>query len=355
MNRQGVVYDVGRVLNGINWHPDYDPKIVHRELEIIKNDLHCNAVKIHGRDVNRLIATARDALQQGLEVLIAPELWDKSPTATISYTVAAATAAEPLHRDWPGKVTLSVGTELSIFMKGILPGRSYSRRVRGLSPVDFRSGRYTAPLNRYLAEVLNGVRPVFNGSLTYSSLAVENVDWEPFDFVGIDHYWDDFLKDRYRDRLDMLRSTGKPVLVTEFGFRTYEDARLACVTGQEQVNYTTVFLHQLPVIGKAIRPRLKRVFKRDEDAQASRLISQLELLDKAGVDGAFVFNFAFQLNTYSDEPKYDLDRSSYSLVKSYAHGGRGVTYPDMTWEPKESFRAVADYYAKHGPQGQVSR
>lgn len=26
-------------------------------------------------------------------------------------------------------------------------------------------------------------------------------------------------------------------------------------------------------------------------------------------------------------------------------GKRGRTYPDMTWEPKESFRAVADYFA----------
>jgi hypothetical protein len=25
--------------------------------------------------------------------------------------------------------------------------------------------------------------------------------------------------------------------------------------------------------------------------------------------------------------------------------GRGVTYPDLPWEPKEAFRAVADYYA----------
>jgi hypothetical protein len=27
---------------GENWRPTFDPKIVHRELEIIKIDLHCN-------------------------------------------------------------------------------------------------------------------------------------------------------------------------------------------------------------------------------------------------------------------------------------------------------------------------
>ena len=28
-------------------------------------------------------------------------------------------------------------------------------------------------------------------------------------------------------------------------------------------------------------------------------------------------------------------------------GKHGDTYPDMTWEPKESFRAVARFYADH--------
>jgi len=45
--------------------------------------------------------------------------------------------------------------------------------------------------------------------------------------------------------------------------------------------------------------------------------------------------------------KFDPDIASYSLVKSYADDKRGTSYPDMTWEPKESFRAVADYYAMY--------
>jgi hypothetical protein len=35
--------------------------------------------------------------------------------------------------------------------------------------------------------------------------------------------------------------------------------------------------------------------------------------------------------------------SALSLVKTYAHG-HGTTYPDMSWEPKAAFHAVADYY-----------
>jgi hypothetical protein len=33
-----------------------------------------------------------------------------------------------------------------------------------------------------------------------------------------------------------------------------------------------------------------------------------------------------------------------SLVKTYARG-HGSTYPDMAWEPKQAFGAVASFYA----------
>ena len=67
MNRRGVSYDVGRVM-GMNGRPVFDPAVVHRELAIIRNDLHCNAVRICGRDLHRLMAVAEDALKQDLEV-----------------------------------------------------------------------------------------------------------------------------------------------------------------------------------------------------------------------------------------------------------------------------------------------
>ena len=48
---------------------------------------------------------------------------------------------------------------------------------------------------------------------------------------------------------------------------------------------------------------------------------------------------------HGDDPEHDLDANSYSLVKPYPGGRHGTTYPDMAWEPKESFTAIADYYA----------
>ena len=53
---------------GVNWRPVFDPLVVHRELEIIRNDLHCNAVRICGRDIDRLSRATEDAFTDGLEV-----------------------------------------------------------------------------------------------------------------------------------------------------------------------------------------------------------------------------------------------------------------------------------------------
>ncbi|HUK80785.1 MAG TPA: hypothetical protein VLU91_09020 [Nitrososphaerales archaeon] len=52
-----------------------------------------------------------------------------------------------------------------------------------------------------------------------------------------------------------------------------------------------------------------------------------------------------QITQYSDLPEYDLDMTSSSLVEYFEGGGRGKTYPDVDCEPKESFRAVAAFFA----------
>ncbi len=115
MKRKGVSYDVGRVMAG-NWRPVFNPEIVHRELEIIKNDLHCNAVRICGLDIERLIAAAEDALKLGLEVWLSPEMWDKSQDKTLAYIAKAVTAAEKLREQWPDRFVFLVGSVLTLFM-----------------------------------------------------------------------------------------------------------------------------------------------------------------------------------------------------------------------------------------------
>ncbi len=107
-------------------------------------------------------------------------------------------------------------------------------------------------------------------------------------------------------------------------------------------------------------PRLDRKYVRDEALQARQLTETLAIFDDAKVDGAFVHTFIQPLNEYNADPRFDFDMASYSLVKSYGTriGGlaaqfpgiplgpdpSGTAYPGLSWQPKESFHAVATYY-----------
>lgn len=334
MKRKGISYDVGRVMMGDNWRPMFDMKTVHRELEIIKNDLHCNAVRICGLDIDRLVTTAEDALKQGLEVWLSPEMWDMSQSETHEYIVKAAVAAEKLRKSWPQRLVFSVGSELTLFMQGIVEGGdNLLERINNPSFWEnIKAGEHNKPLHAFLGRANEAVRQIFHGPVTYASVPLETVDWSLFDFVCTDMYRDARIKDTYSDILKQRYFIyNKPVIIGEFGCCTYQGAEDAGGRGWDIVDYA-----KMPL-------QLNGNYIRDEGLQARELTDQLAVLDSIGVEGAFVFCFVAPTLTYNEDPKYDLDMPSYSLVKSYTDK-HGVTYPDMQWEPKEAFKAVAEHY-----------
>jgi hypothetical protein len=333
MKRKGVNYDVGRVMMGENWRPTFDPKIVHRELEIIKNDLHCNAVRICGLAIDRLMTAAEDALKQGLEVWLSPEMWDKSQEETLDYLEKAATAFEKLREHWTQHLVLSVGSELTLFMQGIVEGNNLFERMG--NPTfweNIKAGIHNRPLNAFLAGATEAIRQVFHGKVTYMSVPLESVDWSLFDFVGVDMYRETRIKDSFGEIIKRYFVNNKPVIIGEFGCCTYQGAEDAGGRGWAIIDPNNLL-------------QLNGDYVRDEGLQARELTDVLSILDGIGVDGAFVFTFVSPTLYYNENPKYDLDMASYSLVKSYADK-HGTTYTDMSWEPKKSFKAVADYFAK---------
>jgi len=344
MKTLGVSYDVGRFL-GRNWRPIFDPVVVRRELEIIRDDLHCTAVRLCARDIARLEAAGEIALELGLEVWYSPELWNKSPRRTLAYLELAAQSAERLHARGEGRVVFCLGSELTLFMRGIIPGSSLLGRVRKFRKHPDRY-RDATKLNDFLESAVARVRHHFHGPLTYAALVWEDVDWTPFDIVGVDHYRDARIKDRYVELLQPKFESGKPVVVTEFGMRSYVGAESSGTLGFGVVNIPTMILHKLPLIGRVVRVRLKGHQVRDETLQAREIDETLLILDDAGVEGAFVCSFTDYLAPADDDPRYDLDMSALSLVK-YTPGRQGRTYPDLEWEPKESFRAVSQFYSGH--------
>ena len=69
MRLKGINYDVGTYTTpDSSSRETFDPAIVRSEIGIIRNDLHCTAIRISGQDVERLRFAADCALQEGLEL-----------------------------------------------------------------------------------------------------------------------------------------------------------------------------------------------------------------------------------------------------------------------------------------------
>jgi hypothetical protein len=331
---RGINYDTGTRYGQIMTRPEFDRAAARRDLRIIRDDLHCNAVRISGEDTGRLTAAARDALQLGLEAWLSPLLHDKDEHDTLEATVACAAAAEELRQRHP-RLVFVLGCELTVFMPGLLAAGTGNVLDRLASPgfrEQLRAGRHNKPLNAFLARANDAVRTVFHGQVTYASAPVEAVDWALFDYVCLDYY---------PSQADPLAQQpyfahGKPVVITETGCCTYQGAE-----DKGGMGWSIIDQSSMPV------QNLDGNYTRDESLQARTLTASLARLDSAGVKGCFVYTFIIPALTHSEDPRKDLDMASYGLVKSLA-SGRGTTFPGMSWEPKESFTAVAGYFAQHG-------
>lgn len=73
MRRHGINYDTGFTPIGEEIsRQDFDPGVVRREMRIIADELHCDAVRVSGGDPDRLSTAAEAAAAAGLEVWFAP-------------------------------------------------------------------------------------------------------------------------------------------------------------------------------------------------------------------------------------------------------------------------------------------
>ena len=337
MNYKGINYDVGiPTTHGTLSRETFDPQIVRREIEIIRNDLHCNAIRISGQDLDRLIVAGNLAIEQGLDVWFSPSLADATETETLKYFAECATAAEQLRQQAPTTVFIT-GVELSAFMQGLLEGDTPMKRLGTLiNPLSLIKstifkGSFHKKLNRFLSKATTLVRERFHGRLTYASGFWEEIDWSPFDFVGVDYYRDAMNRKVYEKNLRTYFKHGKPVVITEFGCCTYQGA-----DDKGGYGWAVVDWNKTP-------PQLKRQLHRDETGQANYLSELLQIFEQENVAGAFAFTFVSPSYPHHENSIYDLDLASYSIVKAYENR-TGNTYNDLPWEPKESFFKLAKYY-----------
>jgi hypothetical protein len=342
---KGITYDTGFVLRGANSRKRFDAELVERELRILRDDLHCTAVRVIGGDPERIELAATFAVDLGLEVWFSPYPLEVSAEELLSLFADCADRAERLRRRG-GEVVFVTGAELSLMNPGFLPGDTLGDRLGLLSePHRVREmiGEVSARVNDFLGKAVALVRERFAGKITYASVPIDRVDWTPFDFVSMDIYrsaeFADQFADQFAQGMRTLIAQGKPVAITEFGSACYQGAGDRGAHGLEIVEYDK---------DSGAPVRLNGEYIRDEAGQAAYLRELLDIFDAGHVDSAFVFIFALYDHPHrpDGDARDDLDLASYGIVKVF-EDRHGDTYPDMPWEPKAAFTALAEYYRGH--------
>lgn len=337
MRARGISYDTGFVRNGVTSRASFDPVTVERELRVIRDELHCNAVRVMGGDPDRVELAAAYAADLGLEVWFSPYPLELAAGEMLSLFADCAERAERL-RLRGAEVVFVCGAELSLMNEGFLPGESLGERVAALRRPDFlreHLGELSTRVNEFLGRAAALVRERIGGRVTYAAVPLERVDWAPFDIVSLDLYRSAATAGRFADGVRDLVAQGKPVAITEFGSAGYRGAGDRGAEGLETVEY-----------GEDARPvRLKGEYARDEAGQAAYLRELLEVFGAGGVDSAFVFTFAQYDHVHrpDGDPRDDLDLAGYGIVKVY-EDRLDAAGPGLPWEPKAAFTAVADHY-----------
>ena len=158
-----------------------------RELTIIRDDLHCTAVRLIGGDLDRMEHAARDSgrARAGGLVLAVPlgphPGRDPVPARRLRRRARNVSGggrrgrvrhrgrAEPVQPRLPAR-----GRHRGA------PGRAAGSREQLIAGLSDR--RSTRSWRRAVA----AVRARFGGAVTYAAIPLERVDWEPFDIISVD-------------------------------------------------------------------------------------------------------------------------------------------------------------------------
>jgi hypothetical protein len=340
MRGKGINYDTGFTPFGDSSRKSFDPEVVRRELQVVAEDLHCNAVRISGGDPDRLTIAAEHAARAGLEVWYSPFPVDMTAEELLPFFADCAERAERV-RCTGAEVVLVTGCEMSLFAKGFVPGDDLGGRFANIGSPTPEMGEawkeLPARMNAFMAEAAATARKHFGGRVTYASGPWEDLDWTPFDIVSVDAYRDESNASGFEEDLRKRLTEGKPLVATEFGCCTYEGAG-----AKGGLGWTIV---ERDDDGQGF---INGDYVRDEGEQVTYLHDLLPVFERVGFDAAFWFTFAGYDLPHRSDPRRDLDMASYGVVK-ILDGGYGTGYAGLGWEPKEVFHALARAYAPEYP------
>lgn len=337
MRIKGITYDTGFIHLGVSTKEKFEPGIVRQEMQVIKNELYCNAVRITGGDAGRLEMAARLAAEAGLEVWYSPFTCGLTIGELRGFLLDCAERAEQLRKEGASVVFLA-GSEISLFNNGFFTAATVDERlglfkdaVKLRNEVPAVQSRVTTFFN----ELMPLMRNVFRGKISYASIPLEfmAIDWDLFDFIATDAgYRSADIAAAFLPGLRRLTQMGKPLAITEFGCVTLRGGAGIGAHGGSLIEWSNA------------RPRkLYGSHVRDEDEQAAHIKELFGIFSAEDVDAVFVCTFAQYHLPHRETPEDDLDMASYGIVK-VCESGQGKTRPGLPWDPKQAFHTIAACY-----------
>jgi hypothetical protein len=349
---RGVAYDAGTNFatgQGLLSRSYWTRRQMLSEVHLVADQLNANSITVYGSDLGRLAETAAAAADRDLHVVLQPRLVDRPPAEILDHLAAAAELAESM-RTGGARIDLTVGAVHLLFTPGIIPGDPYHVRMANLyadaehhllTPTATVDLKEAAPrLNEFLGKAAGMARAAFHGRLGYSAAWFEEVDWTPFDTIGLMYqYLPKYLPtaEAHLAEVGRYQGWGKPVRIAEYGTATYRGAE------QKAFFFWDVVDRGGPV------PRVLDGYRRDESEQAAYHLRMLDVFARAGVDGVTVSELIHPTHPHHADPSLDLDTASMAIVKTIRDDFADPASP-YRWEPKESFHAIADHYAHAGFQ-----
>ena len=344
MKIKGMNYDIG--IEFVYGDPNskinvFNKQYFKRDLEIIRDELHCNAIRLSGTDVQDMLDGTEMVLQAGLDCWTSPHYIDAPLQDVEDKTQELAVGLEKLRTKYPdNEVVIIYGCEMHHFAP-FLPGNNYSERLASFAQPDSQKtlAEASAKLNAYFARVIPKMREVFGGRITYTTVTFETLDWTPFDIICLDQYKSMYNRDTFKQEvapfIELAKAQNKTFVIPETGYCCFKGCSDYGAAG---------FMILYPVGDGKVNQEMERAEKEREEAFTDVLTEIAEL----DVEGVFPFTFVYsQMPHVENDPIHDLDMAGFGITKTYTGGKRGSVFEGVNWDPKEAFYAIKDFFETH--------
>ena len=134
MKHKGITYDIGTEYSPGNFTINNLPESkISSDMQAIKEDLHCNAIRIYGKDTDKLILASGIALRHGLDVWISPRYINAGTEETLQSLTGVARLFQALKTKYPEReLVFIVGGEATIDTQGFVKGDTLPERLQNL-------------------------------------------------------------------------------------------------------------------------------------------------------------------------------------------------------------------------------